>query len=239
MTAPFKTWTVLPHGELTAVGDNILTVVGDIPMPLGDFPRRMTVVRLNDRRLVIYSAVSLEEDEMARLQAYGTLAFMIVPNERHRLDAGPWKDRYPQMVVVAPPGARKKVEQAAPVDATAVDFGDPDVSFVEVPGTHGTEAALEVRGADGLTLVVNEIIGAIHGAHGLRGWLLKLMGFAGEEAQIPAPVKMQFADGRAALAGQLRRWAQVPDLKRIIVSHGDIIETDPAGVLTRLADSLD
>ena len=53
MTAPFKTWTVLPHGKLVAVTPTIRTVVGDIHMPIGDFPRRMTVVRLRDGRLVV------------------------------------------------------------------------------------------------------------------------------------------------------------------------------------------
>jgi len=33
-------------------------------MPLMDQPRRMTVVRLNDSRLVVFSAIALDEDEM-------------------------------------------------------------------------------------------------------------------------------------------------------------------------------
>ena len=48
MTQPFQQWTVLPHGKLVQVDDNILTVVGEIHMPLMDLPRRMTVVRLAD-----------------------------------------------------------------------------------------------------------------------------------------------------------------------------------------------
>lgn len=30
MAAPFKKWTVLPHQGLTQIGENILTVVGEI-----------------------------------------------------------------------------------------------------------------------------------------------------------------------------------------------------------------
>jgi hypothetical protein len=106
MTKPFKHWTVLPHGKLVQVDDNILTVVGEIPMPLMDLPRRMTVVRLADSRLVVFSAVALDEDEMAALEAYGCPAYMIVPSDKHRLDAKIWKDRYPEMQVNAPEGAR-------------------------------------------------------------------------------------------------------------------------------------
>src|SRR5476651_662911 len=101
MTQPFKQWTVLPHGKLSQVDDDILTVVGKIHMPLMDLPRRMTVVRLADSRLVIYSAIALDDDEMTALEAFGQPAYLIVPSDKHRLDAKIWKDRYPALKVVA------------------------------------------------------------------------------------------------------------------------------------------
>src|SRR5688572_17841063 len=122
---PFETWTVLPHGKLEQIDDGLLTVVGDIPMPTGDFPRRMTVVRLADRRLVIYSAIALDEDEMQQIERFGTPAFLIVPDDIHRLDAKAWKDRYPEMKVITPAGSRDKVCEVVRVDATEIDFGDP------------------------------------------------------------------------------------------------------------------
>src|SRR5438093_2780418 len=109
MTKPYEHWNVQPHGPLVQVDDGILTVVGKIHMPLTDLPRRMTVVRLNDSRLVVFSAIALDEDEMAALEARGRPAFLIVPSDKHRLDAKIWKDRYPAMHVVAPEGARTKV----------------------------------------------------------------------------------------------------------------------------------
>lgn len=130
MPKPFKEWTVLPHGKLTRLEDNLLSVEGELHMPLGDFPRRMTVVRLDDGRLVIYSAIALDEDEMQALEAYGTPAFLVVPNNLHRLDAKIWRDRYPAMKVLAPVGVREKVQEVVPVDATKVTFADPDVRFV-------------------------------------------------------------------------------------------------------------
>src|SRR5438552_4910576 len=111
MSKPLQKWKVLPHGKLKQIDDNILTVTGDIHMPLMDLPRRMTVVRLSDSRLVVFSAIALDEDEMAELEAYGHPAYLIVPSDKHRLDAKIWKDRYPEIRVVAPEGARAKVEQ--------------------------------------------------------------------------------------------------------------------------------
>ena len=36
-------WAVLPHGPVQAIDDGILSVEGEIRMPFGRFPRRMTV----------------------------------------------------------------------------------------------------------------------------------------------------------------------------------------------------
>jgi hypothetical protein len=238
MPRPFTEWKVLPHDKLTAVEDDILTVVGDISMPVANMKRRMTVVRLRDRRLVIFSAIALDEEEMWALENFGEPAFLIVPNDHHRLDAKIWKDRYPGIKVITPPGAREKVEKAVPVDATAADFGDPDVMLVTVPGTREHEVALEIRRPN-TTLVLNDIVGNIRDASGFGGWTLRLMGFAGDEAHVPLPVKMTMVKDKAALANQLRRWAELPSLKRIIVSHGSTIEDDPRGVLRDLAASLE
>ncbi len=134
MTAPLQHWKVLPHGKLARLEDNLVTVTGEIHMPLMNLPRRMTVVRLYDARLVVYSAIALQEHEMEWLEAWGRPAFLIVPSDHHRLDAKIWKDRCPAMQVVAPRGARAKVEETVPVDTVAPEFGDLDVQFMAVPG---------------------------------------------------------------------------------------------------------
>lgn len=239
MSRTLEQWKVLPHDDLVRIGDDILTVVGEIRMPLMTLPRRMTIVRLRDGRLVIFSAIALDEDEMRRIEAFGRPAFLIVPNDHHRLDAKIWKQRYPSLTVVAPAGAREKVAEAVPVDAAEADFDDPRVAFVIVPGTDEREGALAVRDGDGLTLVLNDIVGNIRDEHGVGGWLLRRMGFAGDEPHVPGPVKFNMVESKAALRSQLLRWAGDPALRRIIVSHGDTIDDNPAGALRDLAAALD
>jgi len=238
MTKPFQHWTVLPHGKLVQIDDNILTVVGEIHMPLMDLPRRMTVVRLADARLVVFSAISLDDDEMAALEAYGRPAFLIVPGEHHRLDAKTWKARYPQIQVVAPEGARMKVEEAVQVDASSPSFDDPNVHFVTVPGTRNREAALLVRSPKGITLVLNDVVGNIRDAAGFGGWLLRVAGFAGKEAQVPRVIRMAMIEDTNVLRTQLLKWAEIESLVCILVSHGSPITDNPREVLRELASSL-
>jgi hypothetical protein len=238
MTKPFKDWKVLPHGELTAVADGVWTVVGKLDMPLGEYPRRMTVVRLRDRRLVVYSAIALDEPEMLRLEGFGTPAFLVVPGDIHRLDARPWKDRYPHLFVVAPAGAREKVEKVVPVDATEVDFGDPEVHFIAVPGTGEHEAALLVDRPSGATLIVNDLIWNLDDRPGLAGWLMRKAGFTGRPPHIPPLVQRKLIRDRPALRAQIEAWSRVDHLDRIIVSHGDIVTGHPREVLTTIARAL-
>jgi len=238
MSRPLQQWKVLPHGKLSEVDENILTVTGDIRMPMMSLPRRMTVVRLNGSRLIVFSAIALNEDEMTGLEACGRPAFLIVPSDKHRLDARPWKNRYPAMQVVAPEGARAKVEDVVPVDTVAPEFDDPNVQFVAVPGTRGHEAALVVRTPNGTTLVLNDLVGNIRSEPGSRSWLLQLAGFAGKEAQIPRVVKMVMIKDANALRAQLMQWAEIESLKRILVSHGSPIDQNPRQTLRDLAGSL-
>ncbi len=238
MSKAHEQWKVLPHGKLVEVDPNILTVTGTIRMPLMKLPRRMTVARLTGKRLVIFSAIALDESGMTALEAYGQPAFLVVPNDKHRLDARIWKDRFPALQVVAPAGARRKVADVVPVDTSEPEFGDPTVKFITVPGTGRREGALLIDTLVGTTLVLNDLVGNIRNASGVGGWLLRKMNFAGDDAQVPKPVRWILVEDKDALRAQFLQWAALPGLKRILVSHGDLIDYKPAEVLRDLAHSL-
>ena len=232
-----QTWTVLPHGNLSEVDDGILTVTGTLHMPLMDFPRRMTVVRLRDHRLIIYNAIALNEAEMAKLERLGTPAFIIVPGVFHRRDAKIWKDRYPAIQVIAPTGVRAAAEKVVPVDASNIVVDDPDVEFFGLPGTDGREAVLVVRRPSGTTIILNDLVGNMRVSSGFAGWVRRLTGFAGDEPQFPFFAKRVIVKDKAALKAQFEKWADDKTLKRVLVSHGEPID-QPREALRKLANGL-
>jgi hypothetical protein len=239
MAKPFNEWTVLPHGSLVRLEDNLLTVYGMLRMPpMGDVDRRMTIARLRDGRLVVYSAIALGEAEMHSIEAFGTPTYLVVPSEIHRMDAKIWKDRYPDLKVIAPAGAREKVEKVVPVDATKVNFGDPSVRLVTIPGTGDGEMALIVQTDGQTTLVLNDIIFNLANRRGLSGWFFKKIGMTGDEPHIPPVVKRRLVDDDDALRRQLEEWSHLPHLKRVILSHGGIIANEAAHILGRVAEHL-
>jgi hypothetical protein len=238
--AKFNTeWTVGPHGDLEQLDKGLLTVAGEIVMPLGRFPRRMTVVALSGGRVAIWSAIPLREPEMARIEAMGEVAFLIVPGIGHRLDVLPWKHRYPRARVICSPGAVKAVEEAVPVDATRDIFDDPSVRFETPAGVAGMESALLVKREGGTTLMLNDILANVRHPHGIGANIMaRLFGFGVSRPRMPWVGKRMFVKDARALASDFRRWAGLPDLRRIVVSHGDVIDGDARAVLERVAGEL-
>ncbi|HEY0630099.1 MAG TPA: hypothetical protein VGD23_12300 [Sphingomicrobium sp.] len=231
-------WKILPHGPLEEVEPGLLTVVGQIPMPLGNFPRRMTVVGLTGSRTAIWSPIALGEAEMERIEALGEPAYLIIPNPAHRLDARPFRSRYPQAKVLTAPNAVKQVAEAVPVDGSNADLGEA-VELITVAGVDQLELAMLVRHGSSISLITNDIIGNVGHPVGPGAWIMsRLMAF-GPTPRIPRVARSMFIKDPAALASQLRDWAELAELRRIIPSHGDIIDRDPAAVLLHLAQSLD
>jgi hypothetical protein len=237
MTKPTEEWKVRPHGELTKLADNLFTVEGLLRMPpLGETPRRMTVIRLAGNRLAIHSAISLEDRAMAALEALGEPTYLIVPSALHRLDAMAWKKRYPKLIVIAPRGARDKVNEVVPVDATEMDFADPHLRLSTLPGTADREFSLMVETPTGKTLIINDLIFNLRQGEGLVAWLMHFLGIGADRPRIAKPVAMKLIRDKKAVRSQLEAWA-TDGLERILVSHGAPID-DPRRTLLELAGAL-
>ena len=229
-------WKVLPHGPLRTLAPGLLTVVGQIPLPLGNFPRRMTVAALPGKRTALFSPFPLDEASMGEIESLGAPAFLIVPNGGHRLDLRPMKARYPAAKVVSAPGSKALVSEASAVDTTAPNLGAA-VHLVSVAGMGDTELAMLVRHEGTTSLVVNDILGNVAKPQGPGAWIMSRMTGFGPRPAVPRLVRNKYVRDERALGRQLSEWAQIPALERCIPSHGEIIER-PAPILERLARGL-
>jgi hypothetical protein len=95
-----------------------------------------------------------------------------------------------------------------------------------------------VRRPSGTTLILNDLIGNLRRKDGFEGWLLHILGFGSDSPTLATAAKLLMIKSKGELRDQLLEWADRLPLKRILVSHGDPMETDPAGVLRDLARAL-
>lgn len=237
MRARHESWKVLPHEPIEKLEDNLWRVEGQLEnMPL---KRVMTLARLPDGRLVIHSAIALGEAAMAEVEAWGEPAFLVVPNGYHRLDVSAFKRRYPKLQVVCPRAARSRVAEVAPVD---LDLGElpplPDVKLRHLEGCGDAEGVMVVRSGEGATLVLNDVVFNMPHLPGLKGLVFRYVTASSGGPRVSRVARMFIVKDRNALRADLERLAATPDLRRIIVSHHQIIDHDPGGTLRRVADQL-
>jgi hypothetical protein len=236
MAKVYETWTVSPHGPIEKIAENLWRVEARIPK--APISRTMLVARLGDGRLVIHNGIALGDAEMKELESWGTPAFQIVPNTAHRLDAKIFKDRYPSMRVIGPPGAKTKIEQVVKLDATDVDFGDDSVRFEILEGTGGGEGVLIVRSKAGTTLGFTDAVMNMQSLPGFGGFMMGLFGFTGPAPKVSLATRMVLVKDKKALRADLEKRADIAGLVRVEVAHGAPITSSPADALRGAAAGL-
>jgi hypothetical protein len=236
MAKTYETWTVSPHGPIEKLTENLWRV--EAPVPKAPIRRTMLVARLADGRLVIHNGIALDDAEMKELESWGTPAFLIVPNAGHRLDAKIFKDRFPSMRVIGPPGAKTKIEQVVKVDATEMNFGDDSVRYEILDGTGGGEGVMIVRSTAGTTLVFTDAVMNMQSLPGFGGFMMGLFGFTGPAPKVSAPTRMLLVKDKKALRAELEKRAATAGLVRVEVAHGAPITSSPAEGLRAAAAGL-
>lgn len=226
MAKVFDRWTVLPHRPIQKHTENFWSVEGT--MPDGKTRRVMSVARRSDGRLVIHNGIALEEPLMAEIEALGEPGFLLVPNGFHRQDARIFKRRYPKMTVLCPAGSKRRVTQVIAVDGSYEDAPkDSAVRIAHLEGMKAFEGVLEVRSNDGSTVVLNDAVCNMPKLSGLGGFFLAPSGIA----SVPRFARWLLIKDKGAFKAHLLRLAQLDGLKRIVVSHGDVIQDSPRTVL--------
>jgi hypothetical protein len=231
MAAGYTAWKVNRHDPIEKLAENLWRVSG---MMENKTQRQMVVVRLQDGRLIVHNAIALGDAEMAELEAFGTMAALVVPNGFHRQDALIWKQRYPAMKVYCPASSRPRVEKLLPVDGTFDDLpGDDSCSSRHVDGMKQGEGVMEVKSGDGTTLVYCDTILNMAPMGGVFGFLLAPTG----TLSVPRATQWFFTKDKKALRGDLER-AAAANPRRLLVGHGKPVTEGVAAKLMEAAARL-
>ncbi|GAB4569984.1 MAG: hypothetical protein Tsb0020_24480 [Haliangiales bacterium] len=229
-------WKVHQHDPIEELAENLWRVEGSLPKMA--LRRHMLVARDSDGRLLIHNGVALGEADMAKLEAFGTPTWLVVPNGWHRLDARAYKARYPQLQVLCPRGSRKKVEQVIPVDATYEQFAPTaTLRLTHLRGLKDAEGVLEVLSEDGVTLVFNDTVFNQPHLPGVFGTMYKLLGQSGRP-KVTLIAKLFMVKDKRELAKHLHELADIPKLTRVIPGHITPIVEDASATLHALAREL-
>lgn len=234
MAKVHTTWNVLQHGPLEQLADNLWRVEGALPgMSLR---RTMTVVRRLDGSLLLHSPIALDETQRQRLESLGTPGVVIVPNAGHRLDAPAYKARYPHILTFCPRGGRQKVAEAVQVDGTYDDYADDGVvRFEHLDGVAEAEGAMIVRSADGVSIVLNDVVMNMDRKKDFLGFFFTTLLGSAPGPRVSRLVRLVYVKDQPALRRHLLRLADTPSLVRLIVSHEKVASGPQAAAALREA----
>lgn len=229
-------WTVLRHDPIEKIEDNLWCVTGTVPGM--DLKRVMTLVRLEDGRVVVHSAIALDEASMSEIEDWGQPAILLVPNTFHRLDAPAWTARYPDLKVHCPRGGRKKIEDVVAIDGTYDDLEDlPGVTWEYLDGIGKAEAVLLVKSRSRATLIFNDAVFNMPHGRGVSGFIFRHLTQSTGGPRVTRLFKFFAIRDRKAFRAHLERLAVTAGLHRIIVSHHRMITDDPGGNLRMAAST--
>jgi hypothetical protein len=83
--------------------------------------------------------------------------------------------------------------------------------------------------------VLNDLVMNLRHGPGLGGFMFRMMGFSGDKPKVAPATRLLLIKDKPGLKTLLSQLAAKPDLKRVIVSHGDIIAEAPAEALRQAA----
>jgi hypothetical protein len=180
----------------------------------------MTVLRLPDGGLLLYSPVKLTPDRRAAVEALGPVAHLYVPNLVHHSWIGDWAAAFPAARLHAPPGLGKKRRELR-IDRVQGEAPEPAfagcIDELRVEGCRLGETALLYRPAR--TLVVADLVHNVgRPAHGWTATYSRMMGFYDRVALSRALRWTAFSD-RGAARRSLDELLAHP-FERLVVGHG-------------------
>ena len=195
-----------------------------------DFNARMTVIRLSDNALMIHSPCEIDDSTREAILALGNVSFIVAPGTYHHLYVSSAQEAFPDAETYICPGIERKRPDLdfdwfladRPPEDWASDFDQVLV--------RGNKLIWEVAfyHKASKTLLLTDLIENFTDQTPNVNWVLKLwwkVVFHMWDNPKPAPeYQMGWKDKQAARKSLQRilDW----DFDRIIIAHGDLIETD-------------
>jgi len=229
-----RPWTVTPHGPLEKIDDNLWALSSSVPGIKSH--RRMSIVRRGDGNLLFYNAIPMDDATLEEVRAWGRPSLLVITHDQHMVDGDAFREKL-GLAVYCPRASDAKVRARTPVTGNMEDLPpDPAIAWDSAVGTKMNEPVMFVTSGGGarVSIVTSDVFQNNRAAS--LPLAFRLLGFAGPRT--PPLFKLLFLKDKVALRAAMERWAATPRLVRIVPTHGEVVDHDPAAVLGKAAAGL-
>jgi len=219
---------------LSPLSDNLWTANGSLRFPGVEFGCRMTVIRLSTGGLVLHSPVHLSDALRDEINKLGEVKFLVAPNRFHHLHIKDYAALYPEAEVWGAPGLPEKrrdikfdrvLEDGSPISP------EGEIRYFLFLGLPALNEVVFYH-PDSKTLILTDLL---FNYSGDLPWGLKLVtktvGVYGAP-NVSRLIRYFILKDRRQARESARR-VMALDFDRLILSHGDIVETGAKEVVSK------
>jgi hypothetical protein len=214
-----------PEEPLRALAPNLWVATRPLPLLVGDVGCRMTVVRLANGGLWLHSPVQLDPETREAVDALGTVRWLVGPSKVHHLFLGDWARAYPSAQLLGAPGLAEKrrdlrFDGALSEESAALWNGELRPALFE--GAPSLNEVVFLHPASRTLLLTDLAFNVRPGAGGrarLFHWLVGATGRFGPHRIVRLAIRDRAAARRSL--EKVLAW----DFDRVVVTHGEVLET--------------
>jgi hypothetical protein len=205
-----------------------------------DFPTRMTVIRLSDGALFIWSPIGLSHELRIAVDRLGPVRHIVAPNTLHHLFLEEWHRAYPEATLHAVPelrAKRPKLSWGSDLCDTPAEEWSNDIDQVVIRGNRITTEVVFFH-RHSRTAIFTDLIQQFD-AGWFKGWrsvVAKLDLMTTPEPTVPRKYRMAFRDrsmARKALE-QIMAWPT----EAVLAAHATPIRRGGRDAITHAFDWL-
>jgi len=201
--------------------------VADRPLPLivGDVGARMTVARLPGGELWVHSPIAPDDATRACVDALGPVRFLVAPCLHHHFFVRAWTEAYPEAALYGPPRLPRKKKGlpfAATIDGSSPTPWESTISTHLFGGAPGLDELVFLHRPTRTLILTDLCFNVTPGGRDEARLFHRLVG-AHRGFGPHRIVRASIRDRAAARASveTLLGW----DFDRIVVAHGEVLET--------------
>jgi hypothetical protein len=215
----------MPESALTPiVADKLWSLERPVWFSGARLRARTTVVRLDDRSLLLHTPAPPTDALAAQLRALGPVRWLVVPNRWHHLGAPAAAARFPEAKVVGPASALDRNEALRlDLDIHDTRFGEqvPEFDALPLEGVPFWDETVLYHRPTQTLLGADIVCSASEDDHWTWRCGARLTGCY-ERVRVPPDARKKIAD-KAAAARSLQAMLERP-AQRLIIGHGHVIE---------------
>jgi hypothetical protein len=194
---------------------------------------RTTIVRLGDGKLWLHSPAEPTPEVLGELDRLGEVAWIIVPNRFHHLNAPAMKKRYPNAQIVGPVSVKPRNKTLVlDHDISSPTLGAlfPELRSAQLTGVPFLEETTFFHEPSRTLIGADLMMTGCAKDHWSWRWVSRLFGQYGT-FKAPPDVRMH-TKASPDLRESLQALMSLP-MERILVAHSDAIEERPIEQLSR------